>query len=102
MELHHGADRLGELDGPADILDHRDVPEYRAAALGEQRCRDHLESGILGALHENGPMQRITATDVVAGLRTAGHRAGTPVRRVQGIQYPTAAESPGPLTTVLL
>ena len=34
--LHHGPDRLGELHGPPDVLDDRDVPQDSAALLGQQ------------------------------------------------------------------
>jgi hypothetical protein len=34
VELDYGPDRLGELHGPPDVLDHRDVPQDGAALLG--------------------------------------------------------------------
>ncbi len=79
VELDHRADGLGKLDGPADVLDDRDVPQHRAALLGQQRGGDHLQRRVLSALDENGPLQGIAAYDAVAGLVTAAHNAETPV-----------------------
>ena len=62
VELDDRADRLGELDGPAHVLDHRDVPQYRAALLGEQRRGDHLQCRVLGALDEHRALQRVAAS----------------------------------------
>ena len=36
VELDHGADGLGQLDGPPDVLDHRDVAQDGPALLRQQ------------------------------------------------------------------
>ena len=79
VELHHGANRLSELDGPAHVLDDRDVPQDGATLLGQQRRCDHLQSSVLGTLDEHCALQRAAASDDIAGVWAARHLDGTPV-----------------------
>jgi hypothetical protein len=73
VELDDGADRLGQLDGPADVLDRRDVPQHRSAVAGEQRRGDHLQRRVLRALHENRPVQRSASAHAVTRLGSQSH-----------------------------
>jgi len=68
VELDHRTDGLGQLHGPADILDHRDVPQHGPALGGKQRGGDHLEGGVLSALHEDRALQRVASSHAIAGL----------------------------------
>ena len=98
VELDHRADRLRQLDRPAHVLDGRYVAQYRPAFGRHERGRDHLERGVLGALHEDGALQRYAALHAVAGLRANGHGRATPVPRVPTGQSPrpdSAAGQPG-------
>src|SRR5262249_51367560 len=60
-------------DRAANVLDHRHVAKDRPALLCKQRCRDHLERRVLGALDEDGSLKGVTALDAIAGLVTAAH-----------------------------
>jgi hypothetical protein len=73
VELDDRADRLGQFDGAADVLDRRDVPQHRMAVAGEQGCGDHLQRRVLRALHENRPVQRSASAHAVTRLGSQSH-----------------------------
>src|SRR5262249_1355693 len=78
VERGRGADGLRQFDGPAHVLDRRDVPQYRPALGGKQRGGDHLECGILGALHENSSAQWCAASNSIARLGSNSHGYAAP------------------------
>src|SRR5258708_15387726 len=80
VELHDGADRLGELHRPPHVLDRRDVAQHGAALRGHQRRRDHLECRVLRTLDEYRPAERRPAAYAVANLGALGHVDTAPVR----------------------
>ncbi|GGM68795.1 hypothetical protein GCM10010106_13600 [Thermopolyspora flexuosa] len=59
------ADGTGELHGPADVLDDRDVPQDRAALRGEQRGPDHGQYCVLRALDECGATEDVPTANAV-------------------------------------
>jgi hypothetical protein len=73
VELDHRADRLGQLHGPADVLDSRDVAQHRVAVAGQQRRGDHLQRRVFRALHEDRAVQRSTSAHAVARLGSTSH-----------------------------
>ena len=73
VELDDRADRLGQFDGAADVLDRRDVPQHRVAVAGEQGRGDHLQRRVLRALHENRPVQRSASAHAVTRLGSQSH-----------------------------